>query len=153
MFVELKYISRFEIVIVWIVWIISVYVILFYSMPDIVVALCPNMLVIYILQTIRYWTCWIDIHNIIISPKILLYLFNRQIIQFEFSPTWSCVSLTRSTTSSEWKLFRFDKMEVNSFQNFAGWCHILSLPYLKCGTYCANKKWKPKYMRHRRLKG
>ena len=35
---------------------------------------------------------------------------------FEFSPTWSCVSLTRSTTSSEWKLFRFDKMEVNTFQ-------------------------------------
>ena len=31
-------------------------------------------------------------------------------------PTWSCVSLTQSTTSSEWKLFRFDKMEVNSFQ-------------------------------------
>ena len=43
-------------------------------------------------------------------------LFNRQIIQSEFSPTWSCVSLTRSTTSSEWKLFRFDKMEVNCFQ-------------------------------------
>ena len=42
--------------------------------------------------------------------------FNRQIIQSEFSPTWSCVSLTRSTTSSEWKLFRFDKMEVNSSQ-------------------------------------
>ena len=44
------------------------------------------------------------------------YPFNRQIIQFEFSPTWSCVSLTRSTTSSEWKLFKFDKMEVNCFQ-------------------------------------
>ena len=42
--------------------------------------------------------------------------FNRQIIQFEFSPTWSCVSLTRSTTSSEWKLFIFDKIEVNSFK-------------------------------------
>ena len=42
--------------------------------------------------------------------------FNRQIIQFECLPTWSCVSLTRSTTSSEWKLFRFDKMEVNCFQ-------------------------------------
>ena len=42
--------------------------------------------------------------------------FNRQIIQSEFSPTWSCVSLTRSTASSEWKLFRFDKMEVNCFQ-------------------------------------
>ena len=42
--------------------------------------------------------------------------FNRQIIQSEFSPTWNCVSLTRSTTSSEWKLFRFDKMEVSCFQ-------------------------------------
>ena len=42
--------------------------------------------------------------------------FNRQIIQSEFSPTWNCVSLTRSTTSSEWKLFRFDRMEVNCFQ-------------------------------------
>ena len=36
--------------------------------------------------------------------------------QFEFSPTWSCVSLTRSTTSSEWKLFRFAKKEVKYFQ-------------------------------------
>ena len=33
------------------------------------------------------------------------YPFNRQIIQFEFLLTWS-----------EWKLFRFDKKEVNSFQ-------------------------------------
>ena len=30
-------------------------------------------------------------------------------------------------------------MEVNIF---AGWCHILSLTYLKCDTYCANKKLK-----------
>ena len=36
-------------------------------------------------------------------------------IQSEFSPTWNCVSLTGSTTSSEWKLFRFDKMEVYRF--------------------------------------
>ena len=42
--------------------------------------------------------------------------FNRQIIQSEFSPTSSCVSLTRSTTSSEWKLCTFDKMDINSFQ-------------------------------------
>ena len=48
--------------------------------------------------------------NAVVQP------FHRQIIQFEFSHTWSCVSLTRSTTSSEWKLFRFDKMEVNSSQ-------------------------------------
>ena len=28
------------------------------------------------------------------------------------------------------------------FSNFAGWCHILSLTYLRCGTECANKKMK-----------
>ena len=42
---------------------------------------------------------------------------------------------------------------VQLFSNLAGWCHILSLKYLKCGTLCANKKWKPEHMRHRRLKG
>ena len=46
----------------------------------------------------------------------ILEPFSRQIILLEFSPTWSCVSLTRSTTSSEWKLFKFDKIEVNKFQ-------------------------------------
>ena len=46
-----------------------------------------------------------------------VYRFKRLIIQFEFSPTWSCVSLTQSITSSECKLFRFDKMAVDSFQN------------------------------------
>ena len=39
------------------------------------------------------------------------------------------------------------------FSNLAGWCHILSLTYLKCCTESANQKWKPEYMRHRRLKG
>ena len=39
------------------------------------------------------------------------------------------------------------------FSNLAGWCHILSLTYLKCGTWCSYKKWKPEYMRHRRVKG
>ena len=42
--------------------------------------------------------------------------FNRQVIQLEFSPTWSCVSLTRSSTWTEWKLSRFDKMEVHDFE-------------------------------------
>ena len=41
--------------------------------------------------------------------KYLCLPLYRQIIQSEFS-------LTRSTTSSKWKLFRFDKMEVNCFQ-------------------------------------
>ena len=45
-----------------------------------------------------------------------LTLVNRQIIQLKFSPTWSCVSLTRSTTSNEWELSRFDEMEVNDFE-------------------------------------
>ena len=75
---------------------------------------------------------WEDKKNQIIKLfNISAWPFNRQIIQFEFPPTWSCVSLTRSTTSYEWKLFRLDKMKVNSFQ-------ILS--YLICGTQCANKK-------------
>ena len=39
------------------------------------------------------------------------------------------------------------------FLNLADRCHILSLTCLKCGTYCANKTWKPEYMRHWRLKG
>ena len=41
--------------------------------------------------------------------------FNRQINKFEFSPTWSW--LTDATHKfNEWKLFRFDKMEVNDFE-------------------------------------
>ena len=60
---------------------------------------------------------------------ICAWPFNRQIIQFKFSPTWSCVSLARSTASSGWKLFRFDKMELNSFQIF-----LIDLSYLKFDT-------------------
>ena len=53
--------------------------------------------------------------NISDNYFIVTLPFNRQNIQPEFSPTLSCVSLTRSTTSSEWKLFGFDKMAVNFF--------------------------------------
>ena len=42
--------------------------------------------------------------------------FDRQIFQLKFPSTWSCVSLTRSTTWSEWKLFGFDKIGGNDFQ-------------------------------------
>ena len=49
-------------------------------------------------------SCAIYIDLYYIYHKIQSWPFNRQIIQSEFSPTWSCVSLTRSTTSSEWKL-------------------------------------------------
>ena len=57
------------------------------------------------------------------------------------SPTWKlCLAIP---PLSEWKLYRFDKILL---------IDILSLACLKGGTYCANKKWKPEYMRHRRLK-
>ena len=39
------------------------------------------------------------------------------------------------------------------FSNIADWCYILCLICIKDGTYCANKKWRPECMRHRRLKG
>ena len=39
------------------------------------------------------------------------------------------------------------------FSNIADWCHISSLACLKGGTTCANNKWKPEDMRHRRFKG
>ena len=39
------------------------------------------------------------------------------------------------------------------FSNIADWCHILFKTCLKAGTKCANKKCKPEYIRHRRLKG
>ena len=39
------------------------------------------------------------------------------------------------------------------FSNIADWCLILSLTCLKDGTVCANKKWNPEFIRHRRLKG
>ena len=43
-------------------------------------------------------------------------MYNRQVIDFKFSLPWSFVSPTRVTTSSGWKLFRFDKIEVNDFE-------------------------------------
>ena len=59
----------------------------------------------------------------------IILTFNRQIIQSEFLPTWICVSLTRSTTSSEWKLFGFDKMEVKCFSKM-----LIDVTCLKGGT-------------------
>ena len=64
------------------------------------------------------WKLWFTSIRVIFN----ILPFDRQIIQFEFSPTWSCVSLTRSTTSSEWKLFRCDKMGVTGFK----YCWLMS---------------------------
>ena len=58
------------------------------------------------------WYTRVDMRNH--NVRNLLKPFNRQIIHFEFSPTWQNGCLLCS--------------------NLAGWCHILSLTYLKCGT-------------------
>ena len=64
------------------------------------------------------YICTIDLPTICKTRQYFIVglPFNRQIIQSEFSLTWSCVSLTISRSTTEWKLFRFGKMEVNSFQ-------------------------------------
>ena len=41
------------------------------------------------------------VHSIFVEP------FTHEAIQFKFPPTWSCVSLTRPTTSSGWQLITF----------------------------------------------
>ena len=51
--------------------------------------------------------CLLGYHSNPLTAK----LFNLNFHSLEVS-----VSLTRSITSSDWKLFRFDKMEVNYFQ-------------------------------------
>ena len=51
------------------------------------------------------------------------------------------------------KIIQIWQNEGQLFSNIADWCHILSLTCLKGSTWYANKKWKPEYMRHRRLKG
>ena len=62
------------------------------------------------------------------SKKLAQQPFNCQISQLEFSLTWSCVSLTRSTTSNEWKLFRFDKSNIGSKYRV---CWVLPLQDVK----------------------
>ena len=51
----------------------------------------------------------------------LIERFNRQIIQFEFSPTWV-------------KIIQIWQNGGHLFSNIADWCHILSLTCSKGGT-------------------
>ena len=44
------------------------------------------------------------------------------LVQFKFSVTWSCVSLPRHTTSSDWKYVKFKSQYISVFQD---WRHIL----------------------------
>ena len=68
--------------------------------------------------------------------------------------THSKVCLADAIHNFKWvKIIQIWQNGGELFSNIAVWCHILSLTCLKGGTSCANKKWKPEYMRHRRLKG
>ena len=56
------------------------------------------------------YSCAMHLKGSVEITTVVVLLSNRNV-----SPSWTCVSLTRFTTSSEWKLFRFDKIEVNDF--------------------------------------
>ena len=47
-------------------------------------------------------------------------------IQFKFSVTWSCVSLPRHTTSSDWKCVLFEKFKSQYISVFQDQRHIFS---------------------------
>ena len=82
------------------------------------------------------------------------YLFNPLTVKFFNLNFHSLEVASRWRDPQKWvKIIQIWQNGGELFSNLAGWCHILSLTYLKCGTQCANKKWKPKYMGHQRLKG
>ena len=55
--------------------------------------------------------------------------FNRVIILFEFTHTWSFISQTRSRTLSEF--IKIWQNGIQLFLNIADWCHVLFLTCLK----------------------
>ena len=59
--------------------------------------------------------------------------FNRQIIQFDF---FTHLKLCLADAIHNFKWVKIIQIWQNGqlFANLAGWCHILSLTYLKCGT-------------------
>ena len=67
-------------------------------------------------------------------------------LKLNFSTTRSCVSLTRSTTSSEWKLFRFDK--ISSTILISGYLMSRFVFDMFKAVLLKNEKRK-KYNRHR----
>ena len=58
----------------------------------------------WFLNITSYCTMYIRYYSICMCP------LDHWATQFEFSITWSCVSLTRATASSDWKLFVFCQM-------------------------------------------
>ena len=73
-------------------------------------------------------------------------LFNLNFHPLEVVSSWRDPQLQVSENYSDLTKWR------STLSNLAGWCYILPLTYFKCGTSCADKKLKPEYMRHRRLK-
>ena len=83
---------------------------------------------IFIRKTLVSWFTYKYFSTLRANPFIAK-LFNLNFHSLEVVSRWRDPQLP-----SEWKLYRFDKMAVNCFQNLADWCHILSLPSLKGGT-------------------
>ena len=78
--------------------------------------------------------------------------FTAKLFNLNFHPL-EVVSRWRDPQLKWVKIIQIWQNGGQLFSNIADWCRILSLTYLKGGTYCANNKCKPEYMRHWRLKG
>ena len=85
----------------------------------------------WVVGYIKQWCVFADIffrYNILhmmfckngdlLIKQCRLLSFDRNFFQFEFSVTWSCASLTRSTASSDWKFLRFVNVWPSFFFEF-----------------------------------
>ena len=69
-----------------------------------------------------------DVNNYILTLE-------HRAIQFEFSVTWSCVSLPRYTISSDCKFMWFVKFKSQHISVFKYWRHILLSKTVYTGAY------------------
>ena len=86
--------------------------------------------------------CWYIQHvsllcTLFVNRLTAINPLTAKLYNLNFHPLEGCVSLTRSTTLSEWKLFRFGKMEVSCFQILRidvtfYLCHMFKRWYLMC---------------------
>ena len=98
------------------------------------------------LLKITRWTQWIIQKYF---SALTLYPQNYSIWIF----THLKLCLADAIHNFKWvKIIQIWQNEGQLFSDIVDWCHIWSLTCLNGGTLCANKKWKPEYMRHRRLK-
>ena len=75
-------------------------------------------------------------------------LFNLNFHPLEVVSRWRDPQL--QVSENYWNLA---KLRSTVFKYCWLMSHFIFVTCLKGGTWCANKKWKPEYMRHRRLRG